>query len=340
MEHRILGRTGLMVSAIGFGAWAIGGNAYGNSYGPTEDRWSKVAFSRALGLGCTLVDTADVYGHGHSERLIGSITNCRQDIIIVTKGGLNFYNHDVHPSVVPQLEAGLGRSLSDFLPDAVLSVVHGPNFTESYLRFALENSRQRLREDTIPVYLLYNPPLAEIKSGRVFDILDKFKAEGLIHIYGVSIHEPEEGVAAIEDGRPDVIQVTYNLLNREPARRALLDLAGEKNIGVIVCEPLANGLLTGKFRGDERFPEGDRRGNFPPDYFYYRAEAARQLDFLVKPDRSLAQAAILFALSHPAVSTVAVGCKTREQVVENFGALQSPPLTKEELALIDEVVLV
>jgi aryl-alcohol dehydrogenase-like predicted oxidoreductase len=328
-----------MVSEIGLGTRAWGGSQYPNNYGSVDDRHLKITFSRALGAGCRIIDTADVFGRGHSETLIGSITNCRKDIVIVTKGGQNFYNRALDPMSVPALEAQMGRALADCSPDEGLPIIHGENFSEAYLRFAIEQSWRRLRKESIPVYLLDNPSITEIRAGHIFDLLDRFKAEGGCQYYGIAVTEPEAGLTAVKAGRPDVIQLTYNLLDCEPARLELLDLAAEKKIGVMVREPLANGLLTGKFQGDEIFPAEDIRAAFARDDFLRRVEAVRQLDFLVKPGRSLTQAAIRFALNHPAVSTVIVGCKTPDQAIENFGASQTEPLSQAELALIHKVVL-
>lgn len=310
MKYRVLGRTGLRVSEIGFGARAIGGDAYGNSYGPTEDRWSKVALAKALGYGCNYIDTADVYGHGHSEELIGRMTNCRDDILIATKVGQNFYDGDLR---------------TDFSP--------------GYIRLACQESLRRLRKDVIDLYQLHNPPFDLIQDGSIFDVLDELKREGKIRFYGVSVGNPGEGVAAIQSGRPDVVQIAYSMFTLDEERQRLFDLAAQHNIGVIACEPLANGLLTGKFNGSEVFSENDFRANWSREYIRQRAGIARALKFLVRLDRTLAQAALRFVLAHPAVSTVVVGCKTPQHTDENFGVIAAPPLTGEEMARLRRVVL-
>src|SRR5256712_7670966 len=166
MKTRTLGRTGLTVSEIGFGAWAIGGNAHGNSYGPTDDELSLAAIGRALELGCNFFDTADVYGHGHSEDLLGqALRGHRSEVIIATKVGGDFYH-------------GTPRM----------------NFNSDYLEFALGKSCERLGTDYIDLYQLHNPPIQLIKDGRIFKILDRLKASGKIRHYGISIHDPQEGL--------------------------------------------------------------------------------------------------------------------------------------------------
>src|SRR5947209_10943562 len=131
MKYRVLGKTVLKVSEVGFGAWAIGGNAHGNSYGPTDDKQSLSAIGRALELGCNFFDTADVYGHGHSESLLGAaLRDVRDQVFIATKVGGNFYDGDVHM-----------------------------DFTPAHLRFAVERSLERLRTDHIDLLQLHNPSI-------------------------------------------------------------------------------------------------------------------------------------------------------------------------------------
>lgn len=293
MEFRALGKTGLNISALGFGARAIGGD----SYGETDDKWSKVAISRSFGAGSRFIDTADRFGHGRSETLIGKITNCRADVIIATKGGTNFY---------------------DF-PDAPQK-----DFTEGYLRRAADESRKRLRKSVLDIYLLDEPSVDALADGTAFDALDTLKAAGVIRFGGVAADSLTAARVAVESGRIDVLEITFNLLKQEPKRLAVLDLAAQNGIGVIAKEPLANGVLTGKFTGDETFPAGDIRADSPD--FAARVAAVQKFQALIRSNRTLAQSAILFALSHRAVSAVAVGCKTQEQVFENFAAIGVSPL--------------
>jgi aryl-alcohol dehydrogenase-like predicted oxidoreductase len=327
MKYRPLGQTGLLVSEIGLGTRAWGGNLSFANDGVVEDRWLKVAFSRALSAGCNLIDTADHFGHGHAESLIGSITNCRKDIIVVTKGGQNFYSR-IAPPADPLSLGFSGTALYDV------------DFSEDYLRLAVERSRERLRKGIISVYLLDNPELRDVQAGLIFDTLDRLKSEGHFRFGGIAIDEPEIGLAALEQRQSplDVIELTYNLLDSKAAHYDLFALAAAREIGVIVREPLANGLLTGKFESRESLMEEDIRTDFSPDGFRQRAQYARQFDYLVKPERTLTQAAIQFVLNQPAVSSVVVGCKTPEQAKENFQTAFSPPLTEEELASMHNVV--
>ena len=305
MKYRVLGKTGLKVSEVGFGAWAIGGNAHGNSYGPTDDRQSISAVQRALDLGCNFFDTADVYGHGHSEELLGqALQGRRSDVIIATKVGGDFY----HAS--PRM-----------------------NFNPDYLEFALAKSCERLRSNYVDLYQLHNPPIQLIKDGRVFTTLEKLKASGKIRHYGISIHDPKEGILAMKNNDVGAIQVVFNILRQE-AKNELFGDSAKGNVGIIAREPLGNGFLAGKLKPDSTFVQGDIRHNFPLDYISQLASATDQLRFMESKNRTLAQAAIRFVLDHKEVSTVIPGAKTPDQVDEDLAASEIQGLTGEELLRI------
>ncbi len=305
MKYRVLGKTDLRVSEVGFGAWAIGGNAHGNSYGPTDDKQSLAAIERAIELGCNFFDTADVYGHGHSEELLGqALREHRSEVIIATKVGGDFYH---------------GAPRMNFNPD--------------YLEFALGKTCERLGSDYIDLYQLHNPPIQLVKDGRVFKTLEKLKAAGKIRHYGISIHDPQEGLLAMRDHELGAIQVAFNLLRQE-AKNQLFREANKNNVGIIAREPLANGFLAGKLNTESSFLQGDIRHNFPPDYISQLTLATDKLRFLESNSRTLAQATIRFVLDHKEVSTVIPGVKTREQVEEDLVSSESPPLTGEELLRI------
>jgi aryl-alcohol dehydrogenase-like predicted oxidoreductase len=305
MKYRVLGKTRLKVSEVGFGAWAIGGNAYGNSYGPTDDNQSLAAIQRALELGCNFFDTADVYGHGHSEELLGqALKGHRSDVIIATKVGGDFYH---------------GAS--------------SMNFNSDYLEFALGKSCARLGSDYIDLYQLHNPPTQLVRDGRVFKTLEKLKVSGKIRHYGISIHDPQEGLLAMRNGEIGAVQVVFNILRQE-AKNQLFREATKNNVGVIAREPLANGFLAGKLKPESTFPEGDIRHNFPPDYISQLTGAVDQLRFLESKNRTLAQAALRYVLDHKDISTVIPGAKTPEQADEDLASSESPSLTGEELLRI------
>ncbi len=306
MRTRRLGRTGLQVSEIGFGGWAVGGNAWGNSYGETDDEVSKAAIRRALQRGITLFDTADVYGQGHSEALLGEVLTewVGPPPVVVTKGGINFYRKD------GTLE---------------------PDWTPFALAHAVQHSLTRLRREALDVFLLMNPPVEDLDRFRVWETLDALRRAGKIKWYGASVAEPADGVWLLKNGLPvDVLEVGYSLFY-QGATTELLPLARRRKVGVLAREPLANGFLTGKYDPDATFPDGDIRAALPPEYVAAMAETAANLDFLRRDGaRTPAQAGLRFVLDDPGVSCVVVGAKTPEQVDENVLAADVPPIDAAE----------
>ncbi|MEX2155545.1 MAG: aldo/keto reductase [Gemmatimonadales bacterium] len=321
MNRRVLGRTGLAVSEIGFGAWAIGGNAYGNSYGPTDDGESKRAIRRAFDLGCTFFDTADVYGHGHSETLLGeALQEVRDQVVIATKVGGNFYNRDVHPLLRDRIGQAVGRPLDEIAEGAPLPVTHDTTFTPGYLRFAVERSLERLRCGWIDLLQLHNPPINLIAAMETYEALELLKRDGLIRFYGVSVHPPEEGIAAVNATMPDTVQIVYNLARRE-AEDTFLATARAADVGVIAREPLANGFLAGRYSADSVWERGDIRSRMPRPYVAQLAALGQRVRELAgKSGVTAAQLALKFVLDRPEIACAIVGMKTVQQVEENLNA--------------------
>ncbi len=300
MKFRVLGKTGLRVSEVGFGAWAIGGN----SYGPTDDRVSLQALTQALKCGVNFFDTADVYGNGHSEELLAkAFQGIRKEVLIATKGGWNFYH----------------------------SKERVQDLSHSYLREALGKSLRRLKTDYVDLYQLHNPDLKTIQEGSIFKTLEEFKREGKARFVGISIHEVDEAKAVIEDGRADTIQLVYNMVEQD-VRPEILPLAKEKRVGVIAREPLACGFLTGKYTQESRFGEGDHRRRWNPEELKEELEKVHKVSFIAKRRKlPLAQVALKFVLSREEVSVVIPGAKTPAQVEENVKAAEDEPLKQEDL---------
>jgi aryl-alcohol dehydrogenase-like predicted oxidoreductase len=286
---------------VGFGAWAIGNDKHGHSYGPTDNAESLRAIKRAFDLGCTFFDTADLYGHGLSEKLLGqALQTHRQACVLATKVGGDFY--------------------------------HGPfrkNFDPDYIRFAVDKSLERLRTDYIDLYQLHNPPLMLLERGAHYDVLEALKQQGKIRYYGVSVHDAYEGTMAIQTGKPDVIQIEYNFFRQE-AREDLFPIAQEHDIGLVIRSPLASGMFTGKYTAAATFPESDVRATLPPEYLALLAQLADRSRFLSTAQRTLAQAALRFVLDAPEVSVVIPGMKTVTQTEENITASDLPALTEAE----------
>lgn len=305
MQYRTLGRTGLRVSDIGFGAMTIGGEIFG----ATDDQESLRALHRALDLGMNFIDTADAYGRGHSEELIARVLKTRRhEVILATKGGNQFT---------------VRQGLRNFDPD--------------YITSALEQSLRRLQIETIDLYQLHNPSQEVMRRGEIFDRLERFKREGKIRFYGVSLEKTGDGIVAIETGKPDTLQVVYNILHQDPEEH-LFPRAQKENIGIIARVPLERGVLSGRFKTAAEFAEKDwRRGVFPDDALAQIHAAVGKLGFLVKDDvPNLAQAALRFTLSHPAVSTVIPGIRTVPQVESNVAA-SGKPLPAQDVARLREL---
>ena len=319
MKRRILGRTGLAVSEIGFGGWAIGGNQYGNSYGATDDAESARAVRRAFELGCNFFDTADVYGHGKSEEVIGqALHDVRDQVIFATKVGGNFYNRGVHPLLAERIGQMLDRPLADLPADVPLPVTHDTSFEPDYVRFAVAQSLRRLRTDYIDLLQLHNPPLQLIGRPEVYAVLEDLKREGKIRWYGVSVHPPEEGLAAVTSTMPDAVQIVYNLARREPEDE-FFPAARAANVGVIAREPLANGFLAGRYSPESAWEKGDIRARMPRPYVTQMAALGQRVRELAeKSGMTAAQLALKFVLDQPAIATVIVGMKTVAQVEENL----------------------
>jgi aryl-alcohol dehydrogenase-like predicted oxidoreductase len=313
MRYRALGKTGLSVSELGFGGWAIGGNAFGNSYGSTDDTTSLAALNTAYALGCTLFDTSDVFGRGHSETLLGHALRAwqRDRIIISTKGGLDFTPKTLQQSGVPK-----------------------PNFSESHLRQAVEASLKRLGTNYIDLYQLETPPLELVQHARVFDVLKALKQEGKIRCYGITIHDPQEGVQAIQQGAVDAVEAIYNLFDTR-LEKALLPFCQQTKTALIAREPLARGFLTGAFPIERSFEKGDARAVWPKSFVNKRIQAAERFKSLLDEQYAcLSQLALAYPLANTSVSSVIVGCKTPEQVRENFATTALPPLSPERLDAI------
>ncbi len=290
------------MSEVGFGAWAVGGNAHGNSYGPTDDATSIAAVRRAADLGVTFFDTADVYGWGHSEEILGlALEDRRGRVVLATKVGGDFYHGGVRL-----------------------------NFNPGYIAFALERSLKRLQTDHVDVYQLHNPPVELMAEPAAYDVLEHLKAEHKIDHYGVSVHEPFEARLCLESGRPEVLQIPFSLFRQEWLD-GFLEEARRAGVGIIAREPLGNGFLAGRIAANARFPSGDIRSSWPAPMIAGRVAAAGRLSFLEKPGRTRAQAALRFVLAFPEVGVTIPGAKTPSQVEENARASDAPPLSRDEV---------
>ncbi|HDT12603.1 MAG TPA: aldo/keto reductase [Candidatus Marinimicrobia bacterium] len=305
MKYVQLGKRGPNVSVIGFGAWAIGGM----NWGKTDDEVSKKALHAAFDEGVTFVDTADVYGFGHSEELIAQVLKERggkKDIIIATKAGNDFY--------------GAGADDDNG---------YGPirqTYSKEYIISAAEKSLKRLNVETLDILQLHSGDTENLTKDDPWIALEQLKKDGKILHAGWSIQSFKETEQAFildeHHDLIDVIQVRYNLLERE-AERVLFPKALEYGTGVIVRIPLLFGFLTGKFTRDTRFEEEDHRSmNLSPEKLENYLKELDKLQPLYNkyPQYSKAQLALKFCISHPAAHTVIPGAKTPKQVRDNCAA--------------------
>jgi aryl-alcohol dehydrogenase-like predicted oxidoreductase len=310
MQYKQLGSRGPVVSTIGFGAWAIGGMHWGK----TDDEASIRALHTAIDHGVTLIDTADVYGFGHSEELIARVIRERgkENLVIATKAGSDFYSPD------PADDDGYGAI--------------SPNYSKEYLIGAAEKSLKRLQVDALDILQLHSPELGLLERDEPWLALEKLKRDGKIKHAGLSIKSFEESIQAplldVHHDILDCIQVRYNLLERE-AEEILFPKALEHGIGVIVRIPLLFGLLTGKFDRNSKFGEDDhRRMNLSAeklDGYLNRFEQHQKL-FDRYPDQSKTRVSLRFAITHPACQTAIPGAKTSAQVQENCSSADLDPV--------------
>jgi len=312
MRNRRLGKSGFFVSEIGFGTWGIGGFVAGASYGATDDRQSRAALVHARDCGIDFFDTADAYGDGHAETLLGEVFGASDAVRIATKAG--------HPRFG-------GRQ----------------DFSPAHLRRSVEGSLGRLRREKIDLLQLHNPPLELLHADpEILATLDALENEGKIAAWGLSLKTPAEALAAIDAFAPVCVQANFNLADQRALETGLLDRALAADVGVIVRTPLAFGFLSGKLAADAVFPEGDHRRNWPAERIRQWADAGRSLagDIAAQAGQTLAQIALRFCLSHPAVSVAIPGMLAAAEVRENaaasdFGALDPADVARIRAAYAD-----
>src|SRR6266550_3286771 len=280
MQLRSLGNTGIRVSEIGFGAWAIGGATEASGtplgWGRTNDDESLAAIRRARDLGVNFFDTADAYGFGRSESLLGIVlSRARQSVIIATKVGV--------------MRMGDGSLKKDF--------------SREHIFHAVDGSLKRLRTDYIDLYQAHNPTIEQLRREDIQEAMARLQEIGKIRYWGVSISTVEEGIEIINQGWGHALQVLYNILNQSPASE-LFPLAKEKGYGIIARVPLASGLLTGKFRNDTVFGSDDIRQNFlTPRRLQEALGRVDEVKSIIGGTaRSLIEGALRFVLANDAVA--------------------------------------
>ena len=315
MEYRNLGETGIRVSEISLGTWALGGE-----WGAVGEEDAYAALNRAVDLGVNFLDTADVYGDGRSEKLIGRLLRDRpqDEISVATKAGRRLDPHTA--------EGYNHENLSAFV----------------------ERSLENLGVEAIDLLQLHCPPTEAYRQDSTFEALDRLQEAGKIRHYGVSVEKVEEARMALSYPNVETVQIIFNIFRQKPAEE-FFPLAEERNIGILARVPLASGLLSGKMTADRAFSEDDHRNFNREGEAFDRGEtfsgvnfetglgAAEELKELVPEGHTLAQFALRWILMHPAVSCAIPGGKNPAQVGDNVAAAEMPPLPEETMQRAREI---
>lgn len=310
LDKRELGNSGIEVYPIGIGLWAMGGK----TWGPTKDKESLRTIDRALELGIDFFDTADVYGDGHSEELLGKAMQGRRDKFIVgTKIGWIDFD-------------GKNEKSAYTSPEKVIKGV--------------ENNLKRLKTDYID-FLQWHINFQDPTMENFIEGSEKLKKQGKIRGYGLSTSDFPYIQAFESAGNPDTLQIDYSILNRT-AEENIFPFCRKQDIGTIIRGGLAMGILTGKFTKDSTFPNNDFRKEWIEDpeknkQFLQDLEVVEQLKTAF-PKENLAQLAIRFIISNPDVSVVIPGAKRISQLEDNFRAGEKGLLSEQEMEKINNIV--
>ncbi|MEX2317963.1 MAG: aldo/keto reductase [Pirellulales bacterium] len=314
MQYRELGRTGWKVSTVSFGAWAIGG-----SWGSVDDKDSLAALRRAVELGVNFIDTADVYGDGRSERLVGQLRRERKEpIYVATKAGRRLNPHTAE------------------------------GYNRANLTAFVERSLKNLGVETIDVLQLHCPPTDVFYEPEVFAILDDLAAAGKLRHYGVSVERVEEALKAIEYPNVQTVQIIFNMFRHRPSE-LFFEQAKKRKVGILARVPLASGMLTGKLRADSEFAADDHRQfnrhgeafdvgeTFSGVPYDVGLQAVEELKSLCLPGASLTQFALRWILMFDAVTCAIPGAKTPQQAEQNCAAADLPALSPETMAAVRRI---
>ena len=316
MKYRRLGKTGYKVSEVGFGAWAIGAN-----WGKTDDKTSLLALHAAADSGVNFIDTADVYGDGHSEKLIAKFLRQRKSkekIYVATKAGRRLNPH--------VSEGYNGKNIEKFI----------------------DRSLQNLKVETLDLLQLHCPPNDVYYNPILFEYLEKLVKKGKIRHFGVSVEKVEQAIKAIDYPQVSTVQIIFNIFRQRP-KELFFDQARKKDVGIIVRVPLASGLLTGKYGLNSKFPKNDHRNynrygqsfdigeTFAGVDYAAGVKAVKKLEKIKPADMTMPQFAIRFILDHVQISTTIPGGKTPEQVMDNTKASSLKPLSQATYKQITKI---
>jgi aryl-alcohol dehydrogenase-like predicted oxidoreductase len=314
MDYSQLGRTDMRVSRISFGAWAIGGG-----WGKVDDSESYAALNRAIDLGVNFIDTADVYGDGRSERLVGKLLKERkEEIFVATKAGRRLDPHTADGYSAKNLQSFVDRSLKN------------------------------LGVRSLELLQLHCPPTEVYYRPQVFEALDALKRKGKISHYGVSVEKVSEALKAAEYPNVESVQIIFNMLRLKPATE-FFPIAKQRKIGILARVPLASGLLAGKITAQTKFAEDDHRNFNRYGEAFDRGETFSGVDLergfkaveefreIIPPGATLAQMALRWILMFDAITCAIPGAKHPVQVEENVGAAQLAPFDSQTMNRIQQI---
>ncbi|MDP8948428.1 MAG: aldo/keto reductase [Actinomycetota bacterium] len=316
MRYRSLGDTGIRVSEVGFGVWTVSTGWWGEVDEKRSVRLLRDAFEK----GINYFDTADTYGSGLGETLLAdAFGGMRDRVVISTKIGYDFYNHTAR------------RGQQERPQD----------WSESFIRFALEQSLKRLDTDYVDFLQLHNTKMDAIENDALFELMEEFKREGKIRSYGVALGPKigwfEEGVRAMRERDLAGVQMIYNLLEQDPGR-SLIEAARETGTSLVVRVPHSSGMLEGKYTEETTFAKNDHRRHRPREWLLDGLKKVEQLGFLTESgERTLGQTALKFALASPEIVSTLPNIYDEEQLEEFAAAPDTPDLSAEELSRIAEL---
>ncbi len=316
MKYRKLAGTDIEVSEVGFGVWTVSTGWWGEVVDDRSIRLLRQARER----GVNYFDTADTYGSGKGETLLAdAFGSMRDEVVISTKIGYDFYNHTAR------------RGQQERPQD----------WSEDFLRFALEQSLKRLNTDYIDFLQLHNTKMDAIENDELFALMERFKEEGKIRAHGVALGPKigwlEEGQKAMREHGLSGVQMIYNLLEQTPGRD-LIDTARETDTSLIVRVPHSSGMLEGHYDETTTFAENDHRRHRPKEWLTTGLKKVEQLNFLTESgERTLGQAALKFVLASPEVVSTLPNIYGEEQIEEFAVTSEVPDLTEVELARVADL---
>tara|TARA_B100001057_G_scaffold486497_1_gene567771 strand:+ start:465 stop:1451 length:987 start_codon:yes stop_codon:yes gene_type:complete len=317
MKNRILGKTGYKVSEVGLGCWQLGGD-----FGPIEDDKAKKILANAQLNHVNFIDTADVYGKGKSETLIGNFFPSKRESnnnVIATK---------------------IGRS-TDLYPD---------KYNHKIIEQSIRESAERLQTNSIDLVQLHCIPTSILKNGIIFEIMDSLVKQGLIKHWGSSVETLEEAHICIKQPGCSSLQIIFNLFRQDPVW-SLFNEAKARKVGIIARLPFASGILTGKFSTNHQFDESDHR-NYNRDGAFFSVgetfsgieqskavELSSLFEDFVPEGWTLSDFALRWILDHEAVSTVITGCSEATQIIQNVSSSKLPSIPMSNHAKLREIYL-